>query len=150
MVKFHKMSPKMIIKKLILLMVVANPITFVFASSGQDWFDAPLKDCFEAIEEGKFLRQFKTKVMLAFPIEYIYPKKAHQKKYAPGKKMGKKTCGFLATNFFYDDKEYSLNKVLRSYKSGGNTYYCKKLNAKSYAFCEYAKHKNIKGVRPIY
>ena len=53
MVKFHKMSPKMIIKKLILLMVVANPITFVFASSGQDWFDAPLKDCLEAIEEGK-------------------------------------------------------------------------------------------------
>ena len=88
--------------------------------------------------------------MLAVPIEYIYPKKAHQKKYAPGKKMGTKFCGVQITNYFYDDKEYSLNRVLRSYKSGGNTYYCEKLNAKSYAFCEYAKHKNIKGVRPIY
>ena len=147
MVKFHKMSPKMIIKKLILLMVVANPITFVFASSGQDWFDAPLKDCFEAIEEGKFLARFESKVMLAVPIKNIY---AHQKKYAPGKKMGTKFCGVQITNYFYDDKEYSLNRVLRSYKSGGNTYYCEKLNAKSYAFCEYAKHKNIKGVRPIH
>ena len=25
-----------------------------FASSGKDWFDAPLDDCFEAIEKGKF------------------------------------------------------------------------------------------------
>ena len=121
-----------------------------FASSGKDWFDAPLKDCFEAIEEGKFLARFKTKITLAVPIEYIYPKKADQKKYAPGKKTSRKTCGVQTTNYFYDDKEYSLNRVISPFKSGGNTYYCTKLNAKSYAFCEYAKHKNAKGVRPIY
>ena len=121
-----------------------------FASSSKDWFDAPLKNCFEAIEEGKFKSQFRTTVKLAVPIEYVYPKREHQKKYAPGKKIGTKHCGVDVQNYFYDDKEYSLSRVLGKYtKSGGNTYYCEKLNAKSYAFCEYTKHKNVKGVRPI-
>ena len=119
-----------------------------FASSGKDWFDAPLKDCFEAIEEGKFLARFNTKVSLVVPVEYVWTSKDLQKKYA--NKRNTKTCGVTSTNYFYNDREYSLNRVRESYTSGGTTYYCRKLNAKSYAFCEYAKFKSVKGVRPIY
>jgi len=118
-----------------------------FASSGKDWFDAPLDDCFEAIEEGKFISRFNTKVTLVVPVEYKWTSKDLQKKY--GNARNYKTCGVISTNYFYDEREYSLNRVRKSYKSGGNTYYCPKLNAESYAFCEYAKHKNVKGVRPI-
>ena len=150
MVKFHKMSPKMIIKKLILWMVVANSTTFVFASSGKDWFDAPLKDCFEAIEKGKFKSQGSTTVMLAAPVEYVYTHKEDQKLFARGE-IVTTHCGVAVQNYFYDEKEYSLNRVLRKYpKSDGTSYWCKELNANNYAFCEYTKHKNIKGVRPIY
>jgi len=148
MVKFRKMSPKMRIKKLIFWMVMANSTTFVFASSDKDWFDAPLKDCFEAIEEGKFLARFNTKVSLVVPVEYVWTSKDLQKKYA--NKRNTKTCGVTTINYFYDDREYSLNRVRESYTSGGTTYYCPKLNAKSYAFCEYAKFKSVKGVRPFY
>jgi len=118
-----------------------------FASSGKDWFDAPLDDCFEAIEKGKFISRFNAKVRLVVPVEYVWFSKDLQKKYA--NKRNTKFCGVIATNYFYDDREYSLNRVKRSYKSGGTTYSCPKLNAKSYAFCEYANHKNVKGVRPI-
>ena len=138
----------MIINKLIFWVVMANSTTFVFASSGKDWFDAPLDDCFEAIEEGKFLSRFKTKVTLVAPVEYVWTSKDLQKKFK--NKRNTKTCGVSTTNYFYDDSEYSLNRVLRSYKSGNTTYSCPKLNAKSYAFCEYAKFKSVKGVRPIY
>ena len=123
-----------------------------FASTGKTWFDAPLDDCFEAIEKGKFLTRFNTKVTLVVPLEYRYPdhkwkSKEEQKKYA--KKRHYKTCGVDSTNYFYDDREYSLNRVRNSYKSDGNTYSCPKLDAESYSFCEYAKHKNVKGVRPV-
>jgi hypothetical protein len=125
--------------------------TFSFssqASTGQDWFDAPLKECFEAIEEGKFINTFRTKALLVVPVEYIYGSKELQKKYA--KRRHVKECGVKALNFFHDDREYSLNRVMKSHKSGGATYTynCPRLNAKSYAFCEYAKAKDIKGVRP--
>jgi len=118
-----------------------------FASSGKDWFDAPLDDCFEAIEEGKFISRFNTKVRFVVPVEYVWTSKDLQKKYA--NKRNTKTCGVVSTNYFYDDREYSLARVRKSYKSGGTTYSCPKLNAQSYAFCEYANHKNVKGVRPI-
>ena len=121
--------------------------TSSFASSGKDWFDAPLDDCFEAIEEGKFISRFNTKVRFVVPVEYVWTSKDLQKKYA--NKRNTKTCGVVSTNYFYDDREYSLNRVRKSYKSGGTTYSCPKLNAQSYAFCEYAKHKNVKGVRPV-
>ncbi|MDB2589685.1 hypothetical protein N9345_04860 [Candidatus Thioglobus sp.] len=116
------------------------------ASTGQDWFDAPLKECFEAIEEGKFIDKFRTKVLLVVPVEYNFGSKELQKKYA--KRRHVKECGVKSLNFFHDDREYSLNRVMKSHKSGGATYNCPRLNAKSYAFCEYAKAKNVKGVRP--
>ena len=91
--------------------------------------------------------RFNTKVTLVVPVEYKWTSKDLQKKYREERNY--KTCGVSVTNYFYDDREYSLARVRKSYKSGGNTYSCPKLNAESYAFCEYAKHKNVKGVRPI-
>jgi len=52
-----------------------------FASSGKDWFAAPLDDCFEAIEKGKFISRFNTKVTLVVPVEYKWISKDLQKKY---------------------------------------------------------------------
>ena len=116
-----------------------------FASTTKGWFDAPLDDCFEAIEKGKFLSRFNTKVKLVVP--WGWDDWTSDLPNKDGK--AKKYCGVISTNYFYDDREYSLSRVRLSYDAGDRTYLCPKLNAENYAFCEYVKHKNVKDVRPI-
>ena len=87
-------------KKLLILLFISLSLT-AQSSSGPDWFDAPLKACFEAAEEGAFVLHGKTQVWIDAPKEY----------------GGKQKCGVSIINFIYDEKEFSLLRVLKLYPS---------------------------------
>ena len=119
-------------KKLLILLFISLSLT-AQSSTGPDWLDAPLEDCFEAAEEGVFVLNGKTQVRIDAPKEY----------------GGKQKCGVSIINFIYDEKEFSLLRVLKLYPSS-STNYCTKLNAARYAFCEYTEFNNLKDVKPFY
>ena len=117
---------------------IYKPISFVtfllisinsFSSTGIGWFDDDLDECYEAIEKGSFLE----KVRAWSRFDNPYNKLAMR-------------CMVDGFNYLYDEKLYSLNRVI---PHKDNSWNCEKLIKSSYGFCEYAKFKNIKGVRPI-
>ena len=114
-------------KKLLILLFMSLSLT-AQSSSGPNWYDAPLEACFKAAEEGVLVVRGKGEVWIDAPKEY----------------GGITKCGVSIINFIYDEKEYSLNRVLKP-----TGYYCSKLNAAGYAFCEYAEFNNLEGVKPI-
>jgi len=117
---------------------IYKPITFIasllmsinsFSSTGIGWFDDDLDECYEAIEKGSFLEKITNWSELDNPYT-SYPIK----------------CRINGFNYFYDEKLYSLNRVI---SHSENSRHCKKLIKSSYAFCEYAKFEDVKGVRPV-
>jgi len=118
---------------------IYKPISFMtfflfsinsFSSTGIAWFDEDLDECYEAIEKGKFIKSF------SYTGEYINP-------YTNGLRINCRTTGY---NSFYDEKIYSLNRVI---DNSDNHYNCDKMLKSSYGFCEYAKFEDVKGVRPV-
>jgi len=101
-----------------------------FSSTGIGWFDDDLDECYEAIEKGSFLE----KVRAWSKFDNPYFKHAIR-------------CRIDGFNYLYDEKLYSLNRVIPHKDSHYN---CKKLVKSSYGFCEYAKFKKVKGARPSY
>ncbi|MDC0407270.1 hypothetical protein OAM82_01300 [Candidatus Thioglobus sp.] len=123
-------------KKLLILLFISLSLT-AQSSTGPTWFDAPLKACFKAAEEGVFIEEGKTRVFIDAPKRY----------------GGKKKCGVMLRNFIYDEKEFSLNRVLKRYPASPGSsvdLWCSELYAARYAFCEYTEFNNLKDVKPFY
>jgi len=135
------------IRQLMLISIISSSSTSI-AATGPEWHDAPLSECFKAIENGKYMTHGKTKVTLSIPGEEFYSSKKLQEKYR--NKSVRQGCGVALTNYFYKGREYSLNRALYSYKIKNQDWGCKELAKKNYAFCEYTDHKKLKRVKPTY
>ena len=118
-------------KKLLILLFMSLSLT-AQSSSGPDWFDAPLEACFKAAEKGLFVGNFTSDIIIEAPEEYY----------------GLSTCPASVRNFIYDEKEFSLGRVLKNSEDIFND--CEELNAAGYAFCEYTEFNNLEGVKPFY
>ena len=104
-------------KKLLILLFMSFSLT-VQSSTGPNWYDAPLKICFEAAEKGVFISKFNTEITIDTQEEdfgYLY-------------------CGASVRNFIYDGKEFSLIRITK----GDSPYLCD-IWEFGYAFCEYAE-----------
>ena len=100
-----------------------------FSSTRIGWFDDDLDECFEAVEKGSFIESGRDWS------EFDNPYKSYSIR-----------CKISGTNYFYDEKLYSLMRVI---PHSENNLYCHNLVKSSYAFCEYAKFEDVKGVRPV-
>ena len=101
-------------KKLLILLFMSLSLT-AQSTSGPDWYDAPLKACFEAVEKGVFIGKATTKINI-------------------NTQEGYHTCGASVRNFIYDGKEFSLLRITKS-----DPFYCNDFRELGYAFCEYAE-----------